>query len=105
MSNNTDLLLSDSFKCRKSETLHPAPLPISATSEKTDIYYGKETDKCLKNSSMHAAQVSGFLLFVHSFFVSKVVLNEVCLYELCWRERKSMRLAYHGNLWLLKKSP
>lgn len=108
MSSNTDPLLNDSFKCRKSETVHAAPLPAPATSEKSDIYYGKETDKCLKNSSTHVAQVSGFLTFFCSpffFFVNKVVLSKACLYELCWIERESMRLAYHGNLCLLKKSP
>lgn len=70
MSSNTDPLLSDSFKCRKSETVHAAPLSAPATSEKSDFYYGKETDKCLKNSSTHVAQVSGFLtFFVHPFFL------------------------------------
>lgn len=106
MLNNTDPLLSDSFNCRP--YMSPTPphhtSPTRATSEKADIYYGKEK-KCLKNPCTHIAQLSGFLLFLFTLFVNKVVLSEAYLYELCWIECKSMLLAYHGNLSLLKKSP
>lgn len=101
MLNNTDPLLSDSFKCRKSETLRAAP-PTWATSEKTDIHYGKEKTSVWKiqvrtlQKCQDFYRVQFFLFTL--FFVNKVVLSQACLYELCWIEHERMLLAHHGNV-------
>lgn len=93
---NTDPLLSDGFKCRKSETLR-------ATSEGTDICYGKEkTRHCVRIfTECHS-------FFPPLFFVNKVVLSQACRYELCWIEHERMLLAHHGNIlapsWSHRKS-
>lgn len=113
MWNNTDPLLSDGFKCIKSETLRAAP-STWATSEKTDIYYGKEKTSVWKIQVRTLQKCQGFsfffllraIFFVRSpFFVNKVVLSQACLYELCWIEHESMLLAYHGNALAPSRSP
>lgn len=109
MSNNTDPVLSDSFKCRKSETLRAAP-PTWATSEKTDIYYGKEKTSVWKIQVRTLQKCQDFYRVQFfcslSFLLTRWFLSQACLYELCWIEHERMLLAHHGNILApLKKSP